>query len=262
MAGFTIYITPVITQNNLEHTATSWQISEKPDFSELLIDDQEDKENLLSLRVDLPLTKDDVYYVRHKLHFSDGRETDWSRPSVVTKNGDGFSFNNTIIITPKVWLDDISNVNTPLGGFKIKTSDFTLFMGVGNHLATDWIIEDSEGTVIWERLRDKHNLTGIRLPADILKPGKAYYLKVRHISDTNSVSNYGKLLIITDPKLSPSSVVSGTTDDTLLQQNAELLDRVRYLEEQLNETLSKLVACTIGSSLCYDTEENDDTENN
>lgn len=198
MAGFTIFITPVITDDNIKHTATSWQVAKDPSFSNdsLLVNKGKDEDNLLSLYVDLPLTKDDIYYTRHKLHFDDGSETVWSRPAVITKDGDGFSFNNTIITTPKVY-SEVGNVDVLLGRFKIYTDDYRLFMGVGEHESTDWIIEDSEGNIVWERLEDRVNKTEIKLPANLLKANKMYIVKVRFRSNTNSWSNFGRLVLIT-----------------------------------------------------------------
>jgi len=256
MAGFTLFITPVVTANDLSHFATSWQISKDPLFNDVLVDKEKDKDNLLSLKVDLPLTKDDVYYSRHKLHFKDNdgneKETNWSRPSTITKNSDGFSFNNTIITTPRVFTE-ISNQNCPLGGFNIYAGKFNLFMGVGKHESTDWIIEDSEGNIIWERLNDKNNLTKIRIPANILNAGRLYVVKVRFNSDTNSSSNYGKLLLITDPKLTKENTdIDINYVKKIEESNVYLAERLKCLEnieKTANDLLTKLVACTIDSTL-------------
>jgi hypothetical protein len=249
MAGFTIYITPVVTADGLEHTATSWQIASDPEFKNLLVDDQKDEDNLLSLKVDLTLTRETIYYSRHKLHFGDDKETNWSRPTIITKDGDGFSFNNTIITTPKVY-SETGNIDTPLGGFKFFTDPFNLFMGVGKHLSTDWIIEDSEGNIVWQRLDDKNNLTEIRLPKDILEPGKLYVIKVRFKSDTNAISNFGKFVFTTNPKLAKITIGGnnevGTTDVNYLLQRLEYLENI---EDTAKDLLDKLVATTIECSL-------------
>jgi len=255
MAGFTIYITPVITDDDVNHIATSWQVATDPSFSSdsLLVDKEKDEDNLLSLYVDLPLTKDNIYYTRHKLHFDDNSETDWSRPAVITKDGDGFSFNNTIITTPKVF-SEAGNTNTPLGGFKIYTDEYRLFMGVGEHLSTDWIVEDSEGNIVWQRLEDKSNKTEIKLPANILKPGKLYLIKVRFRSDTNAWSNFGRLLIITD-----SSLVSDCTGTVDNEQLLFLQQQIDELTKERDDLFEKLVAATIANNVYIN---QCDTENN
>jgi hypothetical protein len=250
--AFTIYITPIVTGNDLKHVATSWQVARDSTFSDdsLLVNDLKDENNLLSLKVELPLTSKDVYYTRYKLHFDNDKETAWSRPSVVTKDGDGFSFNNTIIITPRLSVD-INPTDAPLGDFKIYGSEFKLFMGTGNHKSTDWIIEDSEGNIVWQRLGDVHNLTSIKLPSDILDKGKMYVVKCRYNSDTNSYSNYGKLYLVTQADL-----VNGTYGTKMVTDNIYIMDRLPYLTGTNNDcpiedVFTQLVACTIANSLCY-----------
>lgn len=243
MAGFTIYITPIVTGSDLTHSGTSWQVAKDSNFTNLVVNKSNDTNNLLNLRVDLPLTKDDKYYVRHKLHFNNNsKQTAWSRPSIITKDSDGFSFNNTVINTPRISLN-VSPNNTPLGGFIIKGSEFNMFIGVGEHKSTDWNIEDSEGNLVFERTNDKSNLTEYRIPQNTLHPGKMYLIKVRYRSTTNSYSNYGKLPIITNRDL------ISTEEGLLVPEDSYLLSRVKYLEEQLKESLNKLVGCTIYNSL-------------
>jgi len=192
---FRVSIPPLDTGNDYKHVATSWQVSDDPQFKNLLVDDQKDKDNLTEITFDLPLTKDDKYYVRVKMHFDDDSETDWSKPIIITKDMDGFSVSNTIIGTPELSVD-FNPKTCPLGGFTVNASDFILFTGTGSHRFTDWRIEDINGKLIWER-KNTTNLTSIRIPSRLLTPGKTYIIKARYRSDTNAYSNWGKLIVNT-----------------------------------------------------------------
>jgi hypothetical protein len=192
---FRISIPPLDTGNDYKHTATSWQVASDPEFNNLLVNDVKDETNLTEKMIDLPLHKDDLYYVRMKLHFDDGSSTSWSKPIIVTKDMDGFSVNNTIVGTPEI-ISEYDPHNFPLGGFNLKTSDFVLFTGTGNHRFTDWRIEDINGNLIWER-RNTTNLTEIRMPSRILETGKTYIIKARYRTDTNAFSNWSKLIVNT-----------------------------------------------------------------
>ena len=199
---FIIEIDKIETGGKIKHNKTSWEVSLTPGFedSNIIFKSLEDEVNLTRISVPLPLNDDDLYYIRTKVYFSDGSESDWSRPSIITKYSTGFNFNSTIVVTPQLSVDfDIRSA--PLGGFLIKSSEFKLFSGVGNHKATTWIIEDDKGNQIWGKVNDEFNLTSIRVPYNILTPGKLYTIKAMYLTDTNIYSNYGRLRIICNPDL-------------------------------------------------------------
>ncbi len=249
---FILKIDPIKTNGDIKHEKTSWQVSLSPDFNDddVVFQSLEDTENLTQIRVPLPLTENDLYYTRTKIHFSDDTESDWSRPNIVTRNATGFTFSDTVLVTPELSID-FDKRNAPLGGFTVKTTPFTLFMGIGKHRSTNWIIEDTSGNTIWKRLDDKHNLTEIRIPSNILEPGKMYTIKACHISDTNAYSNYGKLRIITNPDLVRDPIYQYDKNISLLklfETNTALLQLLRDYTP-VDDLLSKIIELNIESGL-------------
>lgn len=225
---FTITKPPIVAGNGLIHYATSRQVSNDPSFTgvNLLINDIENEVDLLSVIIDLPLTVNDKYYVKDKLHFKDRsgnkKETNWSKPIIVTKNMDGFTVNNTIIGTPKLEVNFNKN-DAPLGGFNITCDEYNLFKGVGTHKYSDWVIEDIVGNTVWKREKDGYNLTSIKIPDCTLERNRTYIIKVRYISTTNMNSNYGKLIICTNDYYMNNSCDSVEGDTISIGDNLEML---------------------------------------
>jgi len=178
--------------------STSYQIATTGQFNtdDIVVDDANDKDNIYSKDFELDFSTTDVYYARMKLNFTDGSYYGWTKPIILTKDGDGFSHNNTVIVTPKVNITSSVN-NCDLGSFKIQGSDFVIFTGVGFHSKTTWRIKNGNGNIIWESVRDTNNLREIRVPGNTLKPNRIYIIEVTYISNNNMVSNAGKLIIKT-----------------------------------------------------------------
>jgi len=260
---FIIEIDKIETGSDIKHDKTSWQVSLTPGFEDdnIVFQSLEDTDNLTSIRVPLPLSDEDLYYSRTKIHFSDGTESDWSKPNVITRNATGFNFNDTIIVTPRLSVDfDVRN--TPLGGFLVKSSEFRLFSGIGSHKFTTWIIEDDRGNQVWSRTNDKHNLTSIRIPNNILMPGRMYTIKAMYITDTNAYSNYGRLRVVTNANLvrDPAYLARlGITDLKVFETNTALRSMVdKMLEDsaviksdQLDDVLTKLTKVSIVAGAQY-----------
>ena len=221
---------PPITVQDAKHNATSWQVSNNGRFTDddIIVNVEKDKDNLYEYLFDLPITNETIYYVRTKLHFDDDTETNWSKAVVVSKGIDGFSVNNTIIVTPKLELD-VSPNEVPLGGFHVTADNFMLYTGIGKHKSTDWVIEDIFGKKVWSREDDTYNLTKIRIPSNVLNYNSTYVLKVRYKSDTNAYSNWGKIILTTIPE--PKK------DNNVL------------CSEDPNEELTKIVASVVYSTL-------------
>ena len=219
--------------------STSYQVATNGLFrdSDLVTDIERDTENLTDIDLELDFTASDVYYARVKLHFNDDSFYGWTKPIILTKDGDGFSHNNTIIVTPKVTITGDAN-NCQLGNFKVNAGEFVIFTGSGYHARTTWTIKDNTGGTVWEVKRDEHNLTEIRIPSNILKPNKIYTLEATYISNNNMVSNPGKLLIKTTGK---SDDINDLTYGGIRPIVAENED----LREALDYTLAELVATTI-----------------
>jgi len=202
---FRISLLPIGTVDGKEVVSVSWQVATDPELNNLKVDLQE-SEYINSITVNLPIDDGSVYYFRRKLHYDDGSDSGWSRIGVITKDSKNFVFTNTIVNTPKIEVETPGD-NASLGGFYINTSDFSLFTGVGNHMLTEYVIEDSEGNTVWN-YKTKTYLTRVRVPIDILRPNRVYLVKARHLSTTGVYSNFGKYVIKT------TSVELNTVDVT------------------------------------------------
>jgi hypothetical protein len=215
--------------------STSYQVATNGLFrdEDIVIDIANDTENLTDIDLELDFIASDVYYARVKLHFDDSSYYGWTKPIILTKDGDGFSHNNTIIVTPKVSISGDVN-NCQLGNFKITGDEFVIFTGSGYHAKTTWAIKDNSGAVIWEKKRDEHNLTEIRVPSNTLKANRLYTLEVTYISNNNMVSNPGKLIIKT-------TGVSNDVDDLTYGGVSPLVAENEDLKKALYYTLAELV---------------------
>ena len=245
---FIIEIDKIETGSDVKHDKTSWQISLTPGFEDdnIVFESLEDSDNLTKIRVSLSLDDEDLYYSRTKIHFSDGDESDWSKPNVITKHATGFNFNDTIVVTPKISVD-FDTRSTPLGGFNVKATEFKLFSGIGKHKFTTWIIEDDRGNQVWSRNNDRYNLISIRIPNNILMPGKMYTIKVMYVSDTNAYSNYGRLRVITNSDLvrDPAYLNKlGITDLKAFETNTALR-KMLYEMTNVNDLMEKLVKANL-----------------
>jgi len=178
--------------------STSYQIAVSPFFNEddIVVNISQDIENLYGRLFDLDFDSNSVYYGRVKLHFDDNSEYGWTKPIMLTKEGDNFSCNITVITTPKVTIEgDIKNCE--LGGFKIFSSEFRTINKLSRHKYTDWIIRSVDGSIVFQSLKDYDNLTKIRVPYNTLKPDRLYIVEVTYISDDNNKSNAGRIIIKT-----------------------------------------------------------------
>ena len=168
-----------------------------------------DTTNLTGREFDLDFDSYDIFYGRVVLNFNaSGSDNYVNKTIILTRDGDGFSHNNSVVVTPKLTITtDIRNAE--LGGFTVEGSEFMLFLGIGGHKHTSWSIKNTSNEIIWSRKNDEVNLTKIRIPNDILKTNKHYIIEAVYTAVGNQRSNAGKLLIKTMGKSNLSKVITG-----------------------------------------------------
>jgi len=235
MAISNVSIRSIKLPSNKTLKSTSYQVAYEPSFTDEVIvkDIDKDEVNLYSMDFELDFDAHDLYFARVKLNFDDGTFYGWTKPIVLTKDGDGFSHNNIVIVTPKVSITTDKN-NAELGGFKIEGSEFILFSGVGSHKYTYYTIKDTTGATVWERKVNDNNLTSIRVPNDVLKVNKLYTAEMVYVSDSNQRSNAGKLFFKTTGHIvEDNEVAFGGKDETS--------QRFRELETAYEELLEYVV---------------------
>lgn len=199
MAISRLTLKELVLPKNRTLVSVDYKISRNGQFglNDLVVNIVKDTVNLQGREFDLDYESNDVYYGKIRLNFnSSGSSYYEGRPVAMTKNGDGFSHNNAVIVTPSVSINDSVN-NSELGGFTVTTGEFILFSGVGNHKYSSWYIKDTNGNKVWSKENDKYNLTKIRIPNNILTPNRHYSIEVVYFSDGNQRSNTGKLLLKT-----------------------------------------------------------------
>lgn len=175
------------------HTATSYQIAKDKDFSKQdnILAEELKSQDLTTHYFTVDLDYDDIIFVRCKHHFTkDGKESEsgWSRVVPVNSLQTGIKVSSSIVQTPNVTVEDNDDLIT------IKTSDFVMYTGGGDHLSTDYSIMDTDNEVIFLRENDKDNLTSIYIK-DKLESGKLYLVGARHTNTTNNSSYYGKAIL-------------------------------------------------------------------
>ena len=184
--------------SNITHVSTSWQISTYPDFSlrdYYVYESLNDKNNLL---VNYYVTDnlDQPVYVRIQYNFSNNTSSKWSRVIPVRGDQIGLKLSSTVVLTPVVEANVV--INNRSKNIVINAEPMKLYSGVGNHKSTSWYIIDSDNFEIFKREKDEDNLTSMTIDASILDPNKAYQVKVKYHTDTNTDSLFGKTLLTTE----------------------------------------------------------------
>ena len=185
---------PLIPEDqDIQHTGTSYQISKDKDFSieeNILVESLNNTENLTTFYAELDIDYDSIIFVRSKYHFDVGglqKESNWSRIVPVNSLQSGIKLSSSVVKTPNITVSEDEDLVV------IKTSDFSMYTGPGDHLSSDYVIEDTDGEVIFQRENDKDNLTSIYI-RNKLETGKIYNVMSRHTNTTNNSSNFGKRL--------------------------------------------------------------------
>lgn len=193
-----------------EHIGTRIQVASQTDFEngELLADKTvKSPSDIRRIPIDIEIDPNSCIYVRHAFLFRNkttGQErfNPFGLITPVKGNQQGFKFNDIILTTPYVTTEvNTSDVNTSY--CKVNIEGFKTLVGVGKHIATDWLFVDDNGVTVYQREMDKDNLTSILVPYNLFDSTKMYFLKARFITDTNGYSNYGMYLLnsITTEKL-------------------------------------------------------------
>ena len=198
MAIYRLKLENINFNNNLTCNKVRYEIFDSSDLTpESLIKsiDRVDS-NRYVLEVDLDFNNKDLLYCVSTLYFTNGKHYTLPYPTVITKDGNDFTHNDSVILTPKITIDD-DLTKTRLGNFTIYSSDFVLLTGNGSHKYTSWKITDSKGKIYINKEKDYKNLTSLRVPDNSLDPNKLYIVEVVYISSNGDMSNKGKLLFKT-----------------------------------------------------------------
>lgn len=190
-----IYIVPEmfkLLNTSLQHVATNYKIYADRLKQQVLLDviiTSESKVGYTYYNNDL--YDDQVLYFTTNIKLSDDSWCGESPLTRVVLRQDQFS-SNGIIVTPIV-TTDLTGVT---GGFNIVLSDFIRYDGDSSSLesTTYRIINELDGTIVFEREDDRTNLHKVYVPLDTLQPDKIYRISARYRDAVGRYSNYGSLI--------------------------------------------------------------------
>lgn len=169
------------------HNSTIYQIGTSVFLDEL--DENGDLKNVIKevtssndkerYEIDIDLEDVDentVLYARSKFIFSKNGQniiTNWSRPITLMPNIQKLSMSDTIVQTPSV------SVSSDTNHIYIKSSDFELYSGLGEHYKTGYTLTNTDNEVLLKREDDVDNLNTIYVENQ-LQSGKIYKANVKH----------------------------------------------------------------------------------
>jgi hypothetical protein len=168
-----------------DHISTDWEIASDNSFNNIIFQSLNDSNNLYTLVHEYNYEND--VYVRIKLNYTTG-SSNWSSVKHVK------DFLPTVIEEPSVNIPDISgDINT---GFTIYGGKFTLVQGTDTHIATDWIIKDLSGNVVWESINNPTNLESINVHTGSITPETDYIAEVTYYGTVNSATSTHPFTVI------------------------------------------------------------------
>ncbi|EPU3828889.1 hypothetical protein ACVWU4_000869 [Campylobacter coli] len=200
MASIVVLRTESLTlEDQKHHIATDWQVSDKQDFTNIILESIEDR---YSLTIKVFIDNDDLvkldpnkkYYGRSRALLSTGY-TKWSNHHVL-KIIDTVDLADSNEMPTRVAIPDIT---TAQDGTICDPNDHdsTMFdiiltgfevIGTASHLATSCFIEDIFGNVVWYNLNNMLNKDRFTINNIILKSGHAYRIYAMFHTTTNDSS--------------------------------------------------------------------------
>jgi len=201
----------IILPVNSVLVSSSYQVARKPDFNNLdniILESLDDTVNLYKLEADIEIYPEETVYTRTWYKYNQTtvdpntganvitlKESRFSAIQQLNSRTIGLKVSTNIVRTPIVYTK-ITYADNPEGELIITSSEMKMFSGVGQLESVDYKIVTSDGEIILDRLMDKDNLASYTFPIDKFKHNTGYYVLVRHNSNTNATSYYGKSLLV------------------------------------------------------------------
>jgi len=192
-----VYIDPTSV---LAHTGTSYQVATLPDFTipgNLIVNVSNDTVNLEAYTFDYDMLPNQPLYVRTMYHFNNGTTSSWSNTIELNSNQVGLKSSNTVVSTPLISVKyDYTNSDT--GELVAILDAVGLYSGAGTINATSWLIETTDGDVVYELPNSPDVLTELRLPLSELGGNGCFLVSAIMHTNTNADSNSARVLAIID----------------------------------------------------------------
>lgn len=182
------------------HKATDWEISTDSLFkpSATVCSSLGDSNNLTDIVFNEILDPTIKYYGRARLLLSTGY-TIWGNihvfvPQAIEELNLDISIPSNISI-PRITLSDPADY-MPVIGFTLYASDFSV-NGDAVHKSTTWLLENSDGIIIWKSIMDNINKEKIHVYDRLLDSNKLYRVRVIFHSSSNDVSQVATKTFVT-----------------------------------------------------------------
>lgn len=242
-----------------------WEVAIDIDFNGVVAASTNDNINLDEISFSNILDPNIEYFARCRARINDGINvlgwTSWSNIDVFDPI-DTIETDNHLIIPSKV--------NRPIltTDSNITSHDVTLFtitasgfdnIGIGELEATDWIIEDISGNVIWSSLGDRENTTSIKVSSVMLGKNKPYVIKAIFHSTTNDSSEVGSLTITThnnnivDMYTTLTTFSSDGVSETRITGNPNITSVTWELHKLVKDLSERLFSETVTTGDIYST---------
>lgn len=187
-----VQIRPWLNQAVLPQISTFWEISTKEDMSDIVETSRTQGDKLYYYQSELIVPSGETFWVRVTREFLDSLANETMDPIPIT--GVDTIINNNIIHRedlyiepPFLYVNEEEFYSVDFVDFEVRTSKFRCKQD--GHVATNWIITDSEGTILYKSLYDQYDKTSKRIEKtnDILNKS-IFKIYVSHIS-TNGMES-------------------------------------------------------------------------
>lgn len=187
--------------DNVNHVATDWEVSDTISFINKVLVSKEDHVNLTSIVFPEVLDPSKDWYARARPLLTTGYKA-WGNVNIFrpvnVDNINDYKDLPSRVGTPQLNSDSDQN-NHDKTLFTLTATGFDV-VGNSTHESTSWYIEDSNGDVVWSRIKDIFNKNKILINEVILKSNSVYRIKCMFHSSTNDVSDITTYSIKTSGK--------------------------------------------------------------
>ena len=212
-------------EEGVEHIATDWQISNREDFANIVLQAKKDDVNKTSIVFSETLDPTRKWYGRARCLLTTGY-TVWGNLEIFTTDQndtlESLSDLPSRISVPQVTTtSDKDNHDVTL--FDIQATGFEV-VGNSTHYATSWIIEDIDGNVQWSSLENSIYKEFISVHDIILNSNAVYRLKVIFHSSSGDLS-----------PIATYSIRTGDSSDVHLLTYIDDVDPAEPLNLKMNQ---------------------------
>lgn len=129
----------------VNHVSTTWQVSDKEDFSHIMEESIRDEKYVTVFYSRTVVPSNAVYYARYIRHFDNGGSSNWSKTLKILPREAG----SNVDLKPEVFIDEPS--------VKVEETNDSYIVSTGNfrctedgHKSTHWLVKDAYGNILFK----------------------------------------------------------------------------------------------------------------